>query len=84
MRSNVNGYRSIAVKCGISGRFCSRNEKVLNMSFRRVVDVLASPGSDSLSIGNWLLSIRKGGLPFSFCRIVNGERSRSISTPSTC
>jgi ATP dependent DNA ligase domain len=79
-----DGYRCVAVKRGSEVTLLSRNEKVLNKRFPKVVDALAPLGATSFSMGNWSPSIRKGGLPFSFCRTTSRWRFRFTSTPSTC
>jgi ATP-dependent DNA ligase len=80
-----DGYRCIALKRGSEVTLFSRNEKVLNKRFPKVVDALASlGGATSFSMGNWSPSIRKGGLPFSFCRTTSRARFRFTSMPSTC
>ena len=60
-----DGYRCIVVKRGSAVTLFSRNEKVLNKRFQKVVDALVSLGATSFSMGNWSPSIPKGGLPFS-------------------
>ena len=48
----VDGYRCIVVKRGSAVTLFSRNEKVLNERFPKVVDALASLGSDFVLDGN--------------------------------
>ena len=63
-----DGYRCIVVKRGSEVTLFSRNEKVLNKRFPKVVDALASLGATSFSMASWSPWIRKGNLPFRFSK----------------
>jgi ATP dependent DNA ligase domain len=78
-----DGYRCIAVKRGREVTLFSRHKKVLNRRFSRVVQALASLGATSFSMVNWSPSMRKGDLPFSFCKTTSRGLFRFISTPLT-
>ena len=79
-----DGYRCIALKRGREVTLFSRNQKVLNKRFPKVVETLASLKGDFVLDGNWSPSLRKEDLPFSFCKTTCLGRSRFISTLSIC
>jgi bifunctional non-homologous end joining protein LigD len=79
-----DGYRCIAVKHGREVTLFSRNQKVLNKRFPKVVEALASLAGDFVLDGNWSPWIRKGDRPFSFCKTTCLGRFRFISMPSIC
>jgi bifunctional non-homologous end joining protein LigD len=70
-----DGYRCIAVKRGTAITLFSRNEKVLNKRFPKVVDALASLGSDFVLDGE-LVAFDPQGRP-SF-QLLQNNQSRAL------
>ena len=66
-----DGYRCIAVKRGSAVTLFSRNEKVLNKRFQKVVDALASLGGDFVLDGE-LVAFDPQGKP-SFQLLQNNQ-----------
>jgi ATP-dependent DNA ligase len=79
-----DGYRRIAVKRDAEVTLFSRNQKVLNKRFTKVVEALASLKGDFVLDGELSPSIRKGDRPFSFCKTTCLGRFRFISMRSIC
>ena len=70
-----DGYRCIAVKGGTEVTLFSRNEKVLNKRFQKVVDALASLGGDFVLDGE-LVAFDPQGKP-SF-QLLQNNQSRAL------
>ena len=79
-----DGYRCIAVKRGREVTLFSRNKKVLNKRFPKVVETLASLGGDFVLDGELVAFDSQGTPSLQFCKTTCRARFRSISTPSIC
>ena len=73
-----DGYRCIAVKRGREVALFSRNEKVLNKRFPKIVQALASLEVISFLMENLSPWIHKGNPHFNFCRTTCRRRFRFI------
>jgi bifunctional non-homologous end joining protein LigD len=71
---NFDGYRCIAVKRGSAVTLFSRNKKVLNKRFPKVVDAIASLEGDFVLDGELVAINPQGSLPFSSCRATSLAR----------
>ena len=79
-----DGYRCIAVKSGHKVTLFSRTKKRSTTAFQTSLKRSARLTAISCSIvKSWPLMSRESR-PFSFCKTITRERSRSIFTPSIC
>ena len=79
-----DGYRCLAVKRGSEVTLFSRNEKVLNKRFPKIVDALASLEGKFVLDGEVVAFDTQGRPSFQFSRAPRRTRFRYFSTPSTC
>ena len=79
-----DGYRCIAVKREREIMLFSRNQKVLNKRFPRVVEALATLEGDFVLDGELVAFDSQEDRPFSFCRRTRRWRFQYISMPSIC
>ena len=70
-----DGYRCIVVKRGSAVTLFSRNEKVLNKRFPKVVDALASLGSDFVLDGELVVFDPQGRPSF---QLLQNNQSRAL------
>ena len=79
-----DGYRCIAVNRGREVALFSRNEKVLNKRFPKIVQRSPRSGVISFLMENLSPWIHKGNPHFNFCRTTCRRRFRFISMRSIC
>ena len=79
-----DGYRCLAVKRGSEVTLFSRNEKVLNKRFPKIVDALASLEGKFVLDGELVAFDTQGRPSFQVLQSTRRTRFRYFSTPSTC